>query len=181
MREAFSLLIDRGYFSEKTQTCNTPAASFIPPGVSDGNGGVFRTDADAGYYDPYAVNKDREDAVARARKLLEAAGYTFGEDGKLSDDTPIEIEYLTIISNDSDSIATAQYLPEDLSAVGIFLTVRKQQDPFNYNEDHRNGSFDIITNGWYADFNDPINFLEMWTTSSGNNFCHFGKAAKGDS
>ena len=29
--------------------------------------------------------------------------------------------------------------------------------------------------GWLADFNDPINMLEMWTSDSGNNDCQFGR------
>ena len=29
--------------------------------------------------------------------------------------------------------------------------------------------------GWIADFNDPINMLEMWITDSGNNDCQFGR------
>ena len=29
--------------------------------------------------------------------------------------------------------------------------------------------------GWIADFNDPINMLEMFTTASGNNTCQFGR------
>ena len=34
---------------------------------------------------------------------------------------------------------------------------------------------DIARNGWVADFSDPINMLEMWTTESGNNDCQFGR------
>ena len=32
-----------------------------------------------------------------------------------------------------------------------------------------------ISEGWLADFNDPINMLEMWTSDSGNNDCQFGR------
>ena len=33
----------------------------------------------------------------------------------------------------------------------------------------------MARNGWLADFNDPINMLEMWTTDSGNNDVQLGK------
>ena len=35
--------------------------------------------------------------------------------------------------------------------------------------------FDFAREGWIADFNDPINMLEMWITSSGNNDCQYGR------
>ena len=37
------------------------------------------------------------------------------------------------------------------------------------------GNYDVARNGWLADFNDPVNMLEMWTSDSGNNDCQFGK------
>ena len=37
------------------------------------------------------------------------------------------------------------------------------------------GNYDVARNGWLADYNDPINFLEMWTTDSGNNDCQLGR------
>jgi peptide/nickel transport system substrate-binding protein/oligopeptide transport system substrate-binding protein len=41
--------------------------------------------------------------------------------------------------------------------------------------ERKSGNYDIARNGWLADFNDPINMLEMWTSDSGNNDCQFGK------
>lgn len=37
------------------------------------------------------------------------------------------------------------------------------------------GNFDVSRNGWIADFNDPINMLEMWITDSGNNDAQLGR------
>ena len=42
-------------------------------------------------------------------------------------------------------------------------------------EERKAGNFDFAREGWIADFNDPINMLEMWTTVSGNNDCQFGR------
>ncbi|SHI77237.1 hypothetical protein [Thermoclostridium caenicola] len=33
----------------------------------------------------------------------------------------------------------------------------------------KNGDYDIARNGWLGDYNDPISFLDMWITNSGNN------------
>ena len=42
-------------------------------------------------------------------------------------------------------------------------------------QERKQGNFDFAREGWLADFNDPINMLEMWTTASGNNDCQFGR------
>ena len=39
----------------------------------------------------------------------------------------------------------------------------------------KNGDYSIARNGWLADYNDPICFLDMWVTASGNNDVQFGK------
>jgi oligopeptide transport system substrate-binding protein len=44
----------------------------------------------------------------------------------------------------------------------------------------KNGDYSIARNGWLADYNDPICFLDMWTTASGNNDVQFGKGAHKD-
>ena len=37
------------------------------------------------------------------------------------------------------------------------------------------GQFDFAREGWYADYNDPINMLEVWMPDSGNNNAQFGR------
>ena len=93
MREAFSLLIDRDYIVENVgQSGQVPANSFIPLGMADGNGGVFKSSVeDEGYFDVYGINNDYEGTLKKARTLLKAAGYKFGDDGMLSDETPFSL------------------------------------------------------------------------------------------
>jgi peptide/nickel transport system substrate-binding protein/oligopeptide transport system substrate-binding protein len=173
MREAFSLLIDRDYICENIgQTGQVAANSYIPLGMADGNGSIFKADAETGYYDAYAINNDHDGTVAKARELLEAAGYKFGDDGKLSAETPIDIEYLT--NESTGHIAVAESMQQDFGEIGINMTIQ-QQDWNVFLEERKNGNFDIAREGWIADFNDPINMLEMWITSSGNNDCQYGR------
>ena len=173
MRLAFSLLIDRDYICTNIgQTGQVAANSFIPLGMADGNGGVFKSDPEKGYFDAYAINNDPEGTTALAREMLEAAGYQFGEDGKLSPETPIQVEYLT--NETSGHIAIAESIQQDLAAVGIELSIQVQ-DWNVFLEERKNGNFDFAREGWIADFNDPINMLEMWITDSGNNDCQFGR------
>ena len=174
MRQAFSLLVDREYIVENiAQTGQVAANAFIPLGMADGNGGIFKSDAvNQGYFDTSAINKNQEQTIAKAKELLMAAGFKFGSDGKLSSENPIVIEYLT--NENSTHIAVAESMQQDFSAVGIKMTIQVQ-DWNVFLEERKNGNFDIAREGWIADFNDPINMLEMWTTTSGKNVCQFGR------
>ena len=177
MRKAFNILVDRDYIVENVgQTGQLPANAFIPYGMADGNGGVFKTDVtEQGYFDPYAINNDYDATVEEARNLLKAAGYKFGEDGKLSPETPINVEYLT--NNGTNHVAVAESMQQDFAVLGIQMTI--QSVDWNvFLEERKAGNFDFAREGWLADFNDPINMLEMWITDSGNNDCQFGRVDK---
>ncbi|MCR5041644.1 MAG: peptide ABC transporter substrate-binding protein [Clostridia bacterium] len=174
MRHAFSILIDRDYICENIgQTGQVAANSFIPLGMADGNGGLFKATAtDNAYFDTNAIVNDTDATVAEAKALLENAGFVFGEDGKLSAETPIQVEYLT--NESTGHVAIAQAIQQDLSVLGIELTIQ-QQDWNVFLDERKQGNFDFAREGWIADFNDPINMLEMWITDSGNNDCQFGR------
>ena len=173
MREAVSLLIDRDYICEYIgQTGQAAADTFVPVGMADGNGGCFHPRSSAGYYDPYAINDDTEQTLAKARRLLAAAGYRFGKDGKLSKSTPMTIDYLT--NEGGAHVAIAESIRENLAVLGINMTI-STEDWYDFLEDRKDGNFTLAREGWIADFNDPINMLEMWITSSGNNDCQFGR------
>ncbi len=168
MRRAFALLVDRDYIVTNIgQADQVPAATFIPDGMADGNGGIFK---DRDYYDPTADALDAN--VEEAIELLKYAGYEFTDDGMLSDATPINVEYL--VNTSTGNVAIAEALQQDFAAVGINMTI-KQEEWAVFLNDRKAGNYDIARNGWVADFNDPINMLEMWTTDSGNNDCQFGR------
>ena len=177
MRRAFALLVDRDYIAENIgQTGQKPANAFLPEGMADGQGGVFKVNDDTytypdaettGYYNP----SWSEENVAEAIALLESAGYVF-EDGMLSSSTPISFEYLT--NYGTGHVAIAEALQQDFAAIGIDMSI-KTADWNVFLDERKSGNYDVARNGWLADYNDPINMLEMWTTDSGNNDCQFGK------
>lgn len=178
MRRAIGLLVDRKNIAENIgQTGQVVATSFIPEGMLDGNGGVFKAD-DAQYSFPdssstgYYPAEKTDACVSEAKALLEEAGYTFGADGKLSADTPIAFDFLT---NDSSAhILVAESIKKDLSEVGIEMNIVKE-DWTTFLQDRKDGNYDVAREGWLADFNDPINMLEMFITESGNNDPQFGR------
>lgn len=179
MRKAFSYLIDREYIAENIgQTGQVPATSFLPAGMADGQGGIFKandefyTYADeesAGYF---PVAYDPEASVAKAIELLKSAGFEFDDNNQLSANTPISFEYLTNAT--TGHVAVAEAVQQDLAVIGITMTIKSIDWNVFLNE-RKAGNYDIARNGWIADFNDPINMLEMWTTDSGNNDVQFGR------
>ena len=173
MREAICKLIDRQYIIDTVgQTGQKIATSFIPTGMMDGNGGIFKTNDDAYTYPVedgyYGTDIDIDGAI----ELLKSAGFEFDDNGMLSADTPLSFEYLT--NETSGHVAIAECIQQDLSFIGIDMTIRTC-DWNVFLNDRKAGNYDIARNGWVADFNDPINMLEMWETNSGNNDVQFGR------
>ncbi len=178
MRRAIGLLVDRNYIVENIgQTGQQVATSFIPEGMLDGNGGVYKTN-DGTYTFPdsaatgYYPAEKTDSSVQEAKALLEEAGYSFDSNGKLSASTPIAFEFLT---NDSQShVMVAEAIKNDLAEIGIDMTIVKE-DWTVFLQDRKDGNYDVAREGWLADFNDPINMLEMFITDSGNNDPQFGR------
>ncbi len=172
MRHAFSKLIDRRSIVDTvTQTGEKAATSFIPAGMADGNGGIFK-DASAWNYPVGDGYYDTEQDVEGAIDLLKSAGYEFDENGMLSEATPIEFEFLTNPNPTNTEIA--ECIQMDFAEIGIKMTIRTIEQKILLGE-KRSGNYDISSASWWADFNDPINMLEMWTTNSGNNNVQFGR------
>lgn len=176
MRKAFAILIDRPYIVETVgQTGQKVATSYIPAGMADGNGGTFKENG-ASYNFPvedgYYPEEVQDEAIDEAIALLEYAGYKFDENGMLSSETPINITYLT--NDGTGHIGVAQIMQQDFAEIGINMTIDTRE--WNvFLDERKQGHFDFAREGWLADFNDPINMLEMWTSESGNNDCQFGR------
>lgn len=173
MRQALSLLIDREFIVDTVgQTGQKIATSFIPAGMADGQGGIFKESDDDYEFPVDDGYLPIEPDVDKAIELLEGAGFVFGDDGKLSADTPLAFEYLT--NDTSGHKAIAQIMQSDFAELGIEMEIRPiEWDTFL--AERKAGNYDIARNGWIADFNDPINMLEMWQSASGNNDAQFGK------
>ena len=70
--------------------------------------------------------------------------------------------------------AIGEYLQSALANFGITMNLENQEWNTFLNT-RKDGDFSIARNGWLADYNDPICFLDMWTSGSGNNDVQFGK------
>ena len=171
-RKGVGRLIDRQYIVETVgKTGQVIGTTFIPEGMLDGQGGVFKqNDEDYTYPVPedvgyYPIEPSIEDALA----LFKEAGYEV-EDNKLKN--PPTLTY--IHNTNAGHALIAQLIQQDLAQVGIDVKIETQEWNVFLNE-RKEGNFDFARHGWIADFNDPINMLEMWTTDSGNNDAQFGR------
>ena len=174
IRRATALLFDRNYIVEQiTQAGQLPASSFVAMGMTNPDGTQFYETAGeskdyVGYYD---VSVDAyEDNFTQAVEILKKY-YTYDEATGMFTDFPT----LTYLYNTSDSHkAIGEYLQGALAAVGITMNLENQEWSTFLNT-RKSGDYSIARNGWLADYNDPICFLDMWTTVSGNNDVQFGK------
>ena len=169
MRKAMSYLIDRQFIVDNIgQTGQEAADAFIPSGMADGNGGEFKTKS---YYD---VTKTGADMLEESKALLESAGYTFTDngDGSYAIDPAINMTYLT--NDGTGHVKIAEAIQQDFDLLGIQIEI-KTEDWNVFLEDRKNGNFTVAREGWLADYNDPINMLEIFASESGNNDAQLGK------
>lgn len=181
IRKALGLLLERNYIcTEIGKAGQQPANSFVPIDMTDADGvtefvatnGVNRDGK--GYFSvaeaDYAANCDE------ALKLLEDVAKSSGKftvaDGKVTG-----FPTMTYITNtDTTHEAIATYMQGVYAKYGITMQVEAQE--WNtFVDTRKSGDFSFARNGWLSDYNDPISFLDMWLSESGNNDCQLGKDA----
>ena len=178
IRNAMSLLLDRNYIVESiAQGGQLPASSFVAMGLTDADGSEFYKNAGSndfvGYYDTSAdaIKSNFDKAIEVLKKY-----YSYDEaSGKFTN-----FPSMTYLYNTSEGHkAIGEYIQSAFANVGINMTMENQEWATFLNT-RKQGDYSIARNGWLADYNDPICFLDMWTTASGNNDVQFGKGAHKD-
>ncbi len=178
IRFAISLLLDRNYIAGSIgQAGQQPAASFVAMGMTDSDGSEFYLNAGhaedyVGYYNTSA--QAYEENFGRAFDILEKYYHYDASTGRFTD-----FPTITYLYNTSESHkAVAEYVQTVLGSVGIRVNLENQEWSTFLNTRHQ-GDYGIARNGWVADYNDPLCFLDMWTSDSGNNDVQFGKGKHG--
>ena len=179
IRQAIGLLFDRNYIvNDVAQGGQVPASSFVAMGMTEPDGSEFYKNAghNDGYIGYYKVDEDSLEENFNAAVEVLKKYYTFDEaSGKFTD-----FPTMTYLYNTSDAHkAIGEYLQSALDAVGITMNMENQEWATFLNT-RKAGDYSIARNGWVADYNDPICFLDMWTTASGNNDVQFGKGEHAD-
>jgi oligopeptide transport system substrate-binding protein len=145
VRRALALAVDRTALVEKVlRGGQLPARSFTPPGT-------------AGYTSSATIPED----FPAARALLAEAGYAEGKGAP-------EIE---LVFNTSESHRAVAEAIQEMWRRELGLQVRLTNQEFKVLQNARNvGDFQVLRSVWIGDFVDPLSFLGIWTSSSGNNY-----------
>lgn len=146
VRKAIALAIDREFIVNKARRAGETASySFVPPGIAN-----YPKAAEMRWKGLTFEQRQQE-----ARRLLKEAGYT--------PEKPLRFE-LTHRGIEHGVLWPA--IQADLKAVGIEVTLFGADSQVAYAA-LRNRDFEVGDAGWVADFNDPINFLELNRSSTG--------------
>ncbi len=145
IRKAFAYAINRqAIIDNVTQTNQIPAMGAVPPSMALSTDGYF---------------KDND--VETAKKLLQEGMKELG----ITKLPPITLSFNT--SENHKKIAEAI---QDQWKKNLGVDVKLENKEWKvYIEDLHQGNFQIGRMGWLGDFNDPINFLELFKEKNGGN------------
>lgn len=144
VRRALALAIDREAITRSVMyDVVDPGYTLTPPGV-------------AGYNPPVLLKFDLEEA----KRLLAEAGYPNGEGFP-----PVELLYNTNESHRKIAVAVQQMWNKNLD-INVTLT---NQEWKVYIDSRNRLQYDIARAGWIGDVQDPMNFLDLGLSTSGNN------------
>ncbi len=152
IRRALALAVDRAALVERVlRGGQMIARSFTPPGL-------------AGYTPPTGPGTDFD----KARRLLTEAGFPGG-----AGLPPIEL----LIDASQNHRAVAEMIQETWRReLGVQLQL-VQQDAKSIFAARRTGDFQLVRSDWVGDFADPLTFLGVWTSDSGNNYTGWANPA----
>ncbi len=152
VRKAIAIALERGAISKTMGSDVEPSYSWVPKYMQSNSGSKYFSEESGPLF---------SEDIKEAKALLAEAGYPDGAG----------FPKLTYIypSNDTDSVL-AQAIQAQLKAnLGINIDLQAQEYQV-YNATKRDGNFDFLRFGWTADFNDPINYLSLYDSSSPLNF-----------
>lgn len=149
VRQALALAIDRKTLVEKiTRGGELPADSLVPPETGD-------------YRSPKSIiSKDHKKNLAKARALMKEAGFPGGKGFR-----KLELQYDT-----KELHKRVAQAIQEMWRTGLGIEVEPVNKEWKvYLKQQKAMEFDISRSGWLGDYPDPASFLELMTSSSGNN------------
>ena len=180
-RYALGLMINRqDEVDYVTMGGEEPATGFYPSTLSDGlNSDVRSAEGYGSWYTgtatPSEENPVYTEDMVEAIKILMDLGYSYTgsiEEGNVmfTDVPAFEFAFNTNATNS----AIIQYVQECWNSVGITATINMEAWA-TLQTKLGNGDAEASRMGWVADFNDCMNFLEIFISSSGNNYPRLGQ------
>ena len=154
IRTAVSLAVNRKVLCEDIKKDGSlPAAALVPPGTYGGENKTFR--------ERFGKELFKEN-ISEAKKLFAEGLNEIGHKG------PVNIKLLLGVSDQNRK--DGQYVQEQLHKnLGINVTLEPNtfQGRLQKMSQH---DFDFVYAGWSPDYNDPMTFINLFLTGSGNNY-----------
>ena len=159
VRKALALSFDRQYICDQiAKAGQVPATSFVPIGIPDAaaNSDFRKVGGDV----IKGTTADMTDNIKQAKQLLSDAGYADGKGFPT-----LELKYNTSAGHK----AIAEYVTQQWKTnLGINITP-VNEDWAVLQTDRNKKNYQISRDGWLGDYVDPMTFVDLFTSKSGNN------------
>ncbi|WP_330665116.1 peptide ABC transporter substrate-binding protein [Tepidibacter sp.] len=158
VREALSLAIDRNLITTVVvKAGQKPAKTFVPEGILGSDGKDFVEGSK-----DYGITPEAQ--VEKAQKLLAEAGYPNGEG----------FPETTVYYNTNENHKAIAEAVQEMWKKNLNIDIKLQNQEWKvFQETRTQGHFQIARNGWIGDYTDPMTFLDMFISTSGNNHSHW--------
>ncbi len=163
-----------------TKAGQLPAKGFFPTKLSDGTNADVRMSEGykTWYTDTATISPENEeytvDQVSAINALIEL-GYAYT--GTVAEGNIQFTDFPTVefaFNNSGANAAIIQYVQETWNKVGITAVIN-QEAWATLQTKLKDGDAEAARMGWVADFNDVLNFLEIFISASGNNYPRLGR------
>lgn len=160
IRKAITLAIDRNVIANQIMKGGSkPAGALIPPSINGVAGKSFRELA--GNY----VSTD----VARAQQLFKEGLKELGLSAPPSD--------VVMVSYDSTPLRDVAINVKEQLRRNLNWKIKLDSPTWNMHVNKvKSGDYDMAMLGWVADYNDPLNFFEIWNSTNEMNFSDFSNS-----
>ncbi len=154
VRKALAHAIDREQIvTEVTKGGQLAANGFVPTGLSDSKGNDFReTGGD------YGISSSVD--VEKAKEYLAKSKYKSAEG----------LPKITLMYNTNEGHKAVAEAVQEMWKKNLGIEVDLVNQEWAVFQDTRHvGNFQVARAGWIGDYSDPMTFLDLWTSYSGNN------------
>lgn len=167
IRRAFSMALNRvSYMNDFMRTGSTPAYGYVPGSITGVGGTDFR-DNNGDLYTDCGKGSTTEDAVAELNTGLAELGKT------VEDFNAIGLSL--VIGQGDNNLKTAQVFQQYWKTVlGVDVEIKSLQ--YSLRQEEYKGDFTLGKEGWGADYNDPLSFLDLFVSTSPYNKNHYSNA-----
>lgn len=155
IKKAISYCINREEMIEGVYGRYNPAYSYVSPAISF-NGSSYRSQVGSIIEDEMAQYSTNEALQALFQEGLDELNIT----------TPMSDITITYLCSNSTSDET-EYLQQTIqNKLGITVELNVAGDSSLLRAEREQGNFDLMYSGWYADYNDPMDFMYTFYTNA---------------